>query len=272
MYPSPVIKVNEKLYFLKSIVRHEGTLHGGHYKTRLYMGKFWVTCNDNHDLTIDYSDPTDGYLFFYENKKQVNTDFLKALSTFPNQDAPFPCSYCGKEYTVMMSLQTHMVIKHSNSQMLKCPFCDSIMEDRIDKRMPKLTKHLEERHKANFNCKICISLVCELKEMEASISVGHVQILSQSGFCKCIKCLKVEKSNKKLLSHVKEKHNQQIQGIPAANNKTDKDTFSDEKESETQQTNFVIKSSETTTKQNKKMKIKENSDPKMFCENTTAIH
>ena len=39
LYPSPVIKVNEKLYFLKSIVRHEGTLHGGHYKTGLYMGK-----------------------------------------------------------------------------------------------------------------------------------------------------------------------------------------------------------------------------------------
>ena len=73
LYPSLVIKVNEKHYFLKSIVRHEGTLHGGHYKTGLYMGKFWVTCNDNHDLTIDYTDPTDGYLFFYENKKQVNT-------------------------------------------------------------------------------------------------------------------------------------------------------------------------------------------------------
>ena len=125
LYPSPVIKVNEKSYFLKSIVRHNGTLHEGHYKTALYMGKFWVTCNDN-DIKIDYSDPTDGYLFFYENTKQVNTDFLKALSTFPNQDAPFPCSYCGKEYKVMINLQTHMVNKHSNSQMLKCPFCDSI--------------------------------------------------------------------------------------------------------------------------------------------------
>ena len=99
------------------------------------------------------------------------------------------------------------------------------MENRIDRRMSKLSNHLEGSHKANFNCKICISLVCELKEMEASIRVDHVQIFSKSGFCKCIKCLTVGKSNKKLLSHVKEKHNQKIQGIPAANNKTDKYTF-----------------------------------------------
>ena len=77
--PSPQIEIDGSNYYIKSIVKHSGSLGAGHYTAALNIDGLWILRDDAKDLE-NTEEILDGYLYFYEKMPlNVSGDLIDSL-------------------------------------------------------------------------------------------------------------------------------------------------------------------------------------------------
>ena len=79
IFPSSQIHADGSTYYLKAIVKHSGTLRGGHYTAALNMGRFCIIRDESQDLR-KAEIVSNGYLLMYEKTPvSISEDVLDSL-------------------------------------------------------------------------------------------------------------------------------------------------------------------------------------------------